>query len=113
MQTEAMKTLGLQAPIFAFSQCRDLVAAVSGAGGMSMLGTMHITTEQLEIEHDWLDAHKENKSCGVDLMFASKAFDEYEGMIIDDVDKLIPQDHRKFVDALLKKFDLPELPPGE
>ena len=55
----------------------------------------------------------ENKGCGVDLMFASKAFDEYEGMIIDDVDKLIPQDHRKFVDALLKKFDLPELPPGE
>ena len=108
-----MQTLGLQAPIFASSRCRDLVAAVSGAGGMSVLGTTHITTEQLEIEHDWLDAYIENKSCGVDLMFASNAFDEYEGMIIDDVDKFIPQDHREFVDALLKKFDLPELPPGE
>ena len=66
-----------------------MVAAVSGAGGMSMLGTMHITTEQLEIEHDWLDAHMENKSCGVDLMFASNAFDENGGMIIDDVEKSI------------------------
>lgn len=54
-----------------------------------MLGTMHITTEQLEIEHDWLDAHMENKSCGVDLMFASNAFDENGGMIIDDVEKSI------------------------
>ena len=100
-----MQTLGLQAPIFASSRCRDLVAAVSGAGGMSVLGTTHITTEQLEIEHDWLDAHMENKSCSVDLMIASNAFDEYEGMIIDAVDKSIPQDHREFVDALLKKFD--------
>ena len=89
MQTEAMKTLGLQALIFAFSQCRDLVAAVSGAGGMSVLGTTHITTEQLEIEHDRLDAYMENKSGGVDLMFASNAFDEYGGMIIDDVEKSI------------------------
>ena len=84
-----MQTLGLQTPIFAFSQCRDLVAAVSGAGGMSVLGMTHITPEQLEIEHDWLDAHMENKSCGVDLMFAFNAFDESEGMIIDDVDKSI------------------------
>ncbi|MEC8773899.1 MAG: hypothetical protein VXX79_03525 [Pseudomonadota bacterium] len=76
-----MQTLGLQAPIFAFSQCRDLVAAASGAGGMSVLGTTHITAEQLEIEHDWLDAHMENKSCGVDLIFASNAFDEYKGLL--------------------------------
>ena len=47
----------------------------------------------------------ENKSCSVDLMIASNAFDEYEGMIIDAVDKSISQDHREFVDALLKKFD--------
>ena len=100
-----MKAIGLEAPVFAFSQFRDLVAAVSGVGGMSVLGTTHITTEQLEIEHDWLDAHMENNSCSVDLMLASNAFDEYEGMIIDAVDKSIPQDHREFVDALLKKFD--------
>ena len=71
-----MKTLRLEAPIFAFSQCCDLVAAVSDVGGMRVLGTTHITTEQLEIEHDWLDAHMENNSCSVDLMLASIAFDE-------------------------------------
>ena len=57
-----MKAIGLEAPVFAFSQFRDLVAAVSGVGGMSVLGTTHITTEQLEIEHDWLDAHMENST---------------------------------------------------
>ncbi|MBG05171.1 MAG: monooxygenase [Rhodospirillaceae bacterium] len=113
MQTEVMKMLGLEAPIFAFSHCRDVVAAVSRAGGMGVLGTTHITAEQLEIELDWLDAHTDDKSYGVDLMFASNARDEYEGMTIDDVDKFIPQEHREFVDALMKKFDVPELPPGE
>lgn len=113
MQTEAMKIFGLQALVFAFSHCRDVVAAVSGAGGMGVLGTTHTTTEQLEIELDWLDAHKENKSCGVGLMFASNACHEYEGMSIDDVDEFIPQDHGEFVDALMKKFDVPVLPQGE
>jgi NAD(P)H-dependent flavin oxidoreductase YrpB (nitropropane dioxygenase family) len=108
-----MKMLGLEAPIFAFSHCRDVVAAVSRAGGMGVLGTTHITAEQLEIELNWLDEHTDDKTYGVDLMFASNTRPEYEGMTIDDIDKFIPEEHRNFVDDLMKKYDVPELPPGE
>ena len=38
MQTHVMKLLGLEAPIFAFSHCRDVVATVSRTGGMGVLG---------------------------------------------------------------------------
>ena len=37
MRTEVMKILDLYAPIFAFSHCRDVVAAVSRAGLYSIL----------------------------------------------------------------------------
>lgn len=113
MKTAVMKMLGLEAPIFAFSHCRDVVAAVSRAGGMGVLGTTHVTPEQLDIELAWLDAHTEDKNYGVDLMFASNARQEFEGMTIADVDKYIPADHRKFVDDLMRKYGVPELPPGE
>jgi len=113
MKTAVMKMLGLEAPIFAFSHCRDVVAAVSRAGGMGVLGTTHVTPEQLDIELAWLDAHTEDRNYGVDLMFASNARQEFEGMTIADVDKYIPPDHRKFVDDLMRKYGVPELPPGE
>lgn len=108
-----MKMLDLDAPIFAFSHCRDVVAAVSRAGGMGVLGTTHITPEQLEVELNWLDEHTENKNYGVDLMFASDARSEYENMTIDDFDKYIPEEHRKFVNDLMKKYNVPDLPKGE
>ena len=113
MHTPVMKMLDLEAPIFAFSHCRDVVAAVSRAGGMGVLGTTHVTPEQLDIELTWLDAHSGDKGYGVDLMFASNARAEFEGMSIDDVDRYIPQAHRKFVDDLMKRHKVPELPPGE
>lgn len=113
MKTNAMKMFGLGAPIFAFSHCRDVVAAVSRAGGMGVLGTTHVTPEQLDVELAWLDEHTEDKDYGVDLMFASNARAEFEGMKINDVEKYIPDEHRKFVDDLMKKHNVPELPLGE
>ena len=113
MHTGVMKMLGLEAPIFAFSHCRDVVAAVSRAGGMGVLGTTHVTPEQLDIELNWLDDHTEDKTYGIDLMFASNARSEYEAMTIEDFDRYIPEEHRAFVDDLMKQHGVPELPPGE
>ena len=36
MQTEFAKRLGLEVPIFAFTHCRDVVVAVSKAGGIGV-----------------------------------------------------------------------------
>ena len=50
MKTRACDMFGIDLPIFAFSHCRDVVAAVSKAGGLGVLGALAFSPEQLEIE---------------------------------------------------------------
>ena len=40
MRTPLCDEFGMELPIFAFSHCRDVVAAVSRAGGMGVLGAL-------------------------------------------------------------------------
>jgi NAD(P)H-dependent flavin oxidoreductase YrpB (nitropropane dioxygenase family) len=109
MRTPVMEIFGLEAPIFAFSHCRDVVAAVSRCGGMGTLGTSHFTTEQLELELKWLDQHCDAKPYGVDVQFPSKQPEEFEDLTPETVKQHLPQEHREFVTALLKKYNVPEL----
>ncbi|HEY3701358.1 MAG TPA: nitronate monooxygenase, partial [Acidimicrobiales bacterium] len=64
MRTKASELFELDLPIFAFSHCRDVVAAVSRAGGMGVLGALAFTPEQLEIELSWIDEHVGGKPYG-------------------------------------------------
>ena len=72
MRTQLARDLGLEFPIFAFSHCRDVVAAVSRAGGMGVLGALYFTPEELEIELKWIDEHVDGKPYGVDLVMPAK-----------------------------------------
>ena len=56
MRTELCDRLGIEFPIFAFTHCRDVVAAVSQAGGLGVLGVVGFTPEQIETELRWIDA---------------------------------------------------------
>jgi len=53
-----------------------------------------LTQEQLELEMLVMIRDKEKFVSPISGLFFITEFDEYEGMIIDDVDKSIPQDHR-------------------
>ena len=72
MQTQLARDLGIEFPIFAFSHCRDVVAAVSRAGGMGVLGALYFTPDELEIELKWIDEHVDGKPYGVDLVMPAK-----------------------------------------
>ncbi len=116
MRTELCDKLGIEFPIFAFTHCRDVVAAVSQAGGFGVLGAVGFSPEQLEIELKWIDEHVGDKPYGVDIVIPGK----YEGMGELDPEKLeeqlraaIPQQHREFVQKLLADKGVPELPPDE
>ena len=50
MNSKLCKDLGIEFPLFAFSHCRDVVAAVTKAGGMGVLGATNLSGEELEIE---------------------------------------------------------------
>ena len=58
MRTELCDVFDIDVPIFAFSHCRDVVAAVTNAGGMGVLGALAFSPEQLEIELKWIDAFR-------------------------------------------------------
>jgi len=116
MQTEFGKRLGIEFPVFAFTHCRDVVAAVSNAGGFGVLGAVGFSPEQLEIECAWIDEHVGDNPYGVDLVIPQK----YEGMGELDPVKLeeqlrnaIPEQHRKFASKLLADHGIPEIPPEE
>ncbi|MFE9321623.1 NAD(P)H-dependent flavin oxidoreductase [Nocardia sp. NPDC052278] len=117
MRTEICDRLGIEFPIFAFTHCRDVAAAVSNAGGLGVLGAVGFTAEELEVELAWLDDHVHGVY-GVDLVIPSK----YEGKGIDDLTpeqleaklaELVPQGHRDFAEKLLNDHDVPHLPDGE
>lgn len=116
MQTDVAKKLGIEFPIFAFTHCRDVVVAVSKAGGLGVLGAVGFTPEQLEVELDWIDEHIGDGVYGVDIVIPGK----YEGMGATDADKLeadlkalIPDAHREFVQKLLADHEVPEIPEDE
>ena len=116
MRTKLCEKMGLEFPIFAFSHCRDVVAAVCKAGGFGVLGAVGFPPEQLEIELAWIDQHVGDKRYGVDIVIPGK----YEGMGELDVDKLeqqllgaIPEQHRQFADSILASHGVPKLPQGE
>jgi NAD(P)H-dependent flavin oxidoreductase YrpB (nitropropane dioxygenase family) len=113
MRTPICDELGIEFPIFAFTHCRDVVAAVSKAGGFGVLGAVGFTPEQLEVELQWIDEHVGDKPYGVDIVIPGK----YEGM--DDMDPehlaqtlrdMVPQQHLDFAKKLLADRGVPELP---
>src|SRR3982750_153242 len=113
MRTPLCDQFGIEYPIFAFTHCRDVVAAVSNAGGLGVLGAVGFSPEQLAVELDWIDEHVGDKPYGGGLRTPGK----YEGMGEMDVEKLtadlnamIPDEHRQFVRQLLADHDVPELP---
>ena len=113
MQTDFCKKLGIEVPIFAFTHCRDVVVAVSKAGGIGVLGAVGFSEEKLKEELDWIDAHIGDHVYGVDTAIPEK----YEGKGEMDPDKLvemiesaIPQQHRDFAEKLLADHGVPEWP---
>ncbi len=116
MHTKICDQLGIEFPIFAFSHCRDVVAAVSRAGGFGVLGAVGFPPDQLEIELKWIDEHIGDKPYGVDIVIPGK----YEGMGEIDPKKLeeqllasVPEQHRRFADKILADHGVPKLPAGE
>ena len=112
MQTPICKRLGCELPIFAFSHCRDVVVEVTKAGGYGVLGAATFSPEQLEAELRWIDQHVEGRNYGVDVIIPTQ-YDKEAETTLEDLETLIPQEHRDFMDKLLAQADVPQLPPGE
>jgi NAD(P)H-dependent flavin oxidoreductase YrpB (nitropropane dioxygenase family) len=111
MRNTVTDLVGIDVPIFAFSHCRDVVAAVSKAGGLGVLGAVAHSPEQLEIDLKWIEDEVGDRPYGVDLIIPAKyTGDEDGGLTLADIADLIPAEQRAFVDDILARYDVPPMP---
>ena len=111
MRTRVSDLLGVEYPILAFSHCRDVVAAVTNAGGFGVLGATFHTPEQLDIDMTWIDGQVKGRPYGVDLLFPTLSSDvSGAGARLDE---LVTAKHRSFVNDLLEQYGVPPLPDAE
>lgn len=117
MRTSLCDLLGIDAPIFAFTHCRDVVVEVSKAGGFGVLGLVGFPPERIKEELDWIDTHIGDKPYGIDIVIPQK----YEGMDADMepaqleamLKAMVPPKHHEFAAKLLHDHGTPEWPAGE
>ena len=112
MKTPVCEMLGIELPVFAFSHCRDVVAEVSRAGGMGVLGVAGFTAERLEEELAWIDAHCDGKPYGIDILIPNR-YSKGAGAGGDSLLEHIPAEHRSFLEQLCRDADIAPLPTGE
>ena len=111
MRTRLCDDFNIEFPIFAFSHCRDVVAAVSKAGGFGVLGALAFSPEQLEIELTWIDEHVDGKPYGVDVVMpASSVAKDAPDITEEQLQAMITERHRNFVEEVLARHGVPPLP---
>ena len=137
MHTEICDRLGIEFPIFAFSHCRDVVAAVTNAGGFGVLGATAHSPRALETDLAWIDEQVTGKPYGVDLLLpvnydrtapqrAASGPAQEPGAgpgpaqesgagpgpaaAPEAGNARFPAAHQVFLDELLARYDIPELP---
>jgi NAD(P)H-dependent flavin oxidoreductase YrpB (nitropropane dioxygenase family) len=112
MQTRISDMLGVEFPILAFSHCRDVVAAVSNAGGFGVLGAVAHSPEQLEIDLKWIEEETHGKPYGVDLLLPPKYVGADEGGLDrDTIRQLLPAEQQEFIGEILERYGVPDLEP--
>jgi NAD(P)H-dependent flavin oxidoreductase YrpB (nitropropane dioxygenase family) len=128
MRTEVCDRLGMEFPIFAFSHCRDVVAAVTNAGGFGVLGATGHSPRALEVDLAWIDEQVKGKPYGVDLLLpvnydktAPQRGEPDQPQAPDQLQapgqsqaagptRRFPDGHQAFLDDLLTRYGVPELP---
>ena len=106
MKTPICEQYGIDFPLFAFSHCRDVVAAVTNAGGFGVLGGVAFRPDQLEQELTWIDQHVHGKPYGVDIIVPAKYEGKGENLTRDQLAERIPAEHRDFINELLQTHDI-------
>ena len=120
MRTDLCDLFDIDVPIFAFSHCRDVVAAVTNAGGLGVLGALAFSPEQLELELKWIDEHVGGKAYGVDTVMPMSYAGKDEGLGKADAktgevdagvfQDLIPEETKKWIESVLEEYEVPPLP---
>jgi len=105
MKSPVCEMLGIEFPLLAFSHCRDVVAAVSRAGGFGVLGATTHSPESIEQELKWIDDHVDGKPYGLDVLIPENISTSGEKDVTwNSLEARISPEHRAFTRNLLRKY---------
>jgi NAD(P)H-dependent flavin oxidoreductase YrpB (nitropropane dioxygenase family) len=96
---------GIEFPLFAFSHCRDVVAAVTNAGGFGVLGAVAFSPERLDEELRWIDDHVGGRPYGIDVLVPGKIAKEAEAP--GDLLSAVPAAHWEFLAGIFERYGVP------
>jgi len=106
MPSRLQELTGAEFPLFAFSHCRDVVVAVSRAGGFGVLGGSSFTPESLEEELRWIDEHIDGKPYGIDILIPENIAIP-AGVTGETLAASVPKQHVSFTQDILEGIDVP------
>jgi NAD(P)H-dependent flavin oxidoreductase YrpB (nitropropane dioxygenase family) len=101
IRTAICDLFSIRYPVIAFSNSARVVAEVSKAGGLGVLGTGVASLDELRERLDWLDSEVPGRY-GVDVLFPVRGPDLDE----DEVIKGLPAAHVQFVSQLMDQLGL-------
>ena len=116
LRTPLARELGIEHPIFAFTYQPEVAAAVSRNGGLGVLGAVRFSPEELAEALDYMDRETGGAPYGVDVVMpaSSEKVDATQvPEILEQLEKMIPQEHRDFIEQVLDQHGVPQLPDGE
>jgi len=114
VKTRLCELLGVDVPILAFTHCRDVVAAVTKAGGFGVLGAAGHTPEALDIDLKWIRDEVGDKPFGVDIIVPAKYEGKADGgLSVGELKARIPAEHREFLDGMMERYNVPPMPREE
>ncbi|HEY2051316.1 MAG TPA: nitronate monooxygenase family protein [Caulobacteraceae bacterium] len=104
MKTPICEMLGIEFPLLAFSHCRDVVAAVSRAGGFGVLGATGHSPQSIREELKWIDDHVDGKPYGLDVLIPENMATAGEhNVTYNSLKTRVSDAHRQFARDLLGK----------
>ena len=106
MNSKICELLDIEFPLVAFTHCRDVVVAVSKAGGCGVLGAVGMSPEQLEKELKWIDDHIDGNPYGVDVLIPNKMVDQSEKFDAEKLKSMIPQEYADYRADILENHDI-------
>ncbi len=115
--TPIARELGMQVPVFAFSYMPEVVAAVTNAGGLGVLGCVRFGGDADEMRQavEYVQKSVDGKPFGLNVVtpVSSKvvAADDLDGLE-QKLAELIPDETREAIDAFLDEQGVPQLSEG-
>ena len=106
---DIFQKFGMEVPIFGFSHCRDVVVAISKAGGMGVYGAGLHDDETIAMDIRWIEERLEGKPYGIDLMMPERYVgSETGGLRQGEAQALVPAGHHAFLAGIMDRYQVPE-----